>query len=406
MKKRLTSLIVFCLVFVLGVSSVSAFTPPGLDKKGGLPPGIQKKFIQQEKNSKEYYTVVKDIDLEKRRIVIEDGTAILSLLVSDKAKIQLNSKTAQLQDIRKNDKIYIKLDKDNTIVELKATRENETVYTVSGKFLLANKAQNQIYIYENNVLVNYELKSDVVVRINGDKRNINDLISGMDVKLTIEGNKVTLIEGTKDVQTKIKGTIIGINYSTLELVLQEGTKVTLYKVKSSTPIKIDGNTRAFANLVIGMEIEAYTIDQNIVSIEAKSLGIETQKGIVKSINIDRREIILTQGNKETLYKINSNVVVKINGIYKELKDITVNMDAELTIQNGQVIEINVNQSIQSYEGRIIAKDVSSKPSITIQIGSDIRVFAVKKELNIVGVEVGREATINVKDGEVISIVMK
>lgn len=333
MKKRLTSFIILCLVFVLGAPSVSAFTPPGLDKKGGLPPGIQKKFNEDEKHTKENYVVVKDIDVEKRRIVIEDGTAIISLLVSDKAKIELNKKSAKLQDIRKNDKVYVKLDKNNTIIELKATREKETVYTVQGKLLLVNKAQNQVYIYENNVLVNYELESDVVVRINGNKRSINDLISGMDVKLTIEGNKVTLIE-------------------------------------------------------------------------AKSLGKESQKGIVKSINIDKREIILTQGSKEILYKINSNVVVKINGIYKELKDITVNMEAELIIQNGQVIEINVNQSIQSFQGRIIAKDVSSKPSITIQIGNDIKVFAVKKELNIVGVEVGREAVINVKDGEVISIVLK
>lgn len=406
MKKLISKLTIVCLAFILGSSTVSASTPPGLNKKGGLPPGIQKRFIQQEKNTKEYYTVVKDIYSEQRRIVIEDGTAILNLLVADKAKIEINKKSAKFEDIRINDEVYFKLDKNNTITELKITREKETVYTVEGTLLLVNKEQNQLYIYENNKLVTYQLKSDVVVRVNGERRQLSDLIPGMKLKITIEGNKVKLIEGTKDVETKVKGTIIGIDYNRLEFVLQEGTKVTLYKAKSSTPIKIDGKIKTFNDLVVGMEIEAYTIEQNIVSLEGKALATESQKGIVQYINVDRKEIILTQGSKETLFKINNNVTVKINGVLKALKDITVNMEAQLTIQNGEVIEININPTVTSVEGRIIAKDVSSKPSITVQIGNEIKVFTVKSEVNIVEVEVGREAIINIKDKQVISIVMK
>jgi len=228
----------------------------------------------------------------------------------------------------------------------------------------------------------------------------------MNVKLTIEGDKVRLIEATKDVNTKINGTIIGIDYNKLEVVLQEGTKATLYKAKSSTPIKIDDKTSTFKNLLVGMELEAYVIDQNIVSINGKSLAIESQKGIVKSINLDRKEIVLTQGSKETLFKINNSVIVNINGVLKALKDVTVNTEAQLTIQNGQVIEIKVNALIQSFEGRIIAKDIGTKPSITIQIGNEVKVFLVKTDLNIVGIEVGKEYIIHVKDNEVIVISIK
>lgn len=406
MKKYLISLTTLCLVFLLTSSYVNAFTPPGLDKKGGLPPGIQKRFIQQEKDKKEYTTTVKDIDLERRRIVIEDGTAMLSLLVSNTAKIELNKKSARFEEIMKNDDVFIKLDKDNTITELKATRENETVYTVEGKLSLVNKKENQIYIYENNKLNSYKLRSDVIVRINGEKSNTSALTTGMDLILTIEGDRVKLIEATKDVQTKINGTIIAIDYNRMELILQEGTKVTLYKVQTNTPIKIDGNVKTFTNLVVGMKLEAYAKDQNLISIEGKSLSIENQNGVVKSINIDKNEIVLTQANKETLFKINNNATIKINGILKTLKDIAVNMDVHLTIQNGEVIEISVNQLIQSFEGRIIIKDIGNKPMITIQIGNEIKVFPVKKDLNIIEIEVGKEATIYVKDGEVISIVTK
>ncbi|MEW9094728.1 MAG: hypothetical protein AB2417_06550 [Clostridiaceae bacterium] len=197
MKKWLNVLTILFLAFVMRNSSVSAATPPGLAKKGGLPPGIQKRFIE-EKKEKKYSTVVKDINLDERRITIEDGTAIVNLLVSDKAKIELNKKSAKLEDINKNDKIFIKLDKNNTITELKATREEKAVHT-------------------------------------------------------------------------IEGTITKIDYNNLEFELQEGTKVTLYKVKSSTPIKIDSEIKTFKDLVAGMKIKASITDKNIISIEAKSL---------------------------------------------------------------------------------------------------------------------------------------
>jgi hypothetical protein len=406
MKKYLTSLATLFLVILLASSNASAFTPPGLAKKGGLPPGIQKKFIQQEKDKKEYNTTIKDINLEQRRIVIEDGTAILALLVSDEAKIELNKKSAKLEDIMKNDDVFMKLDKNNTIIELKATREKQTVYTVEGRLSLVDNKENKIYIYENNKLDSYKLKSDVIVRINGVKSGISSLTTGMELKLTIEGDRVTLIEASKDVQTKINGTIIAIDYNRMEFVLQEGTKVTLYKAQSNTPIKVDGEIKTISNLLVGMTLEAYVKDQNIISIEGKSLSIENQKGVVKAINIDKNEIVLKQGNKETLFKINKNVVVKINGVQKNLRDIAVNMDVELTIQSGEVIEITINDLIQSFEGRIISKDVGNKPTITIQIGNEVKVFSVRKDLNIIEIEVGKDVIIHVKDSEVIAIVAK
>ncbi|MDR7871206.1 MAG: hypothetical protein RIN55_10120 [Tissierellaceae bacterium] len=407
MKKYLTSLTTLFLVIILLSSNASAFTPPGLAKKGGMPPGIQKRFIQQEKDKKEYNTTIKDIILGQSRIVIEDGTAILTLLVSDEARIELNNKSAKLKDIKKNDDVIMKLDKNNTIIELKATREKETVYTVEGIFSQVNNGENIIYIiYENNKLDSYKLRSDVIVRINGVKRNINSLTSGMELKLTIEGDRVKLIEASKDAQKEIKGTIISIDYNSREFVLQEGTKVTLYKVQSNTTIKIDGKIKYFSDLLVGMNLEAYVKDQNISSIEAKSLSIENQKGVVKAINVDKNEIVFTQGNKETLFKIDENVVVKINGNRKTLKDIAANMNVQLTIQYGEVIEIIINDLIQFFEGRIISKDVGSKPTITIRIGNEEKVFSVKKDLNIIKIEVGKDFIIHVMDSEVISIVAK
>lgn len=262
MKKRLTSLITMCLVFGLGFSSVSAHTPPGLAKKGGLPPGIQKRFIQQEKDTKEYQTTIKDIDTKERRIVIEDGTAILSLLVSNKAKIELNKKSAKFEDIRKNDEVFIKLDKDNTITELKATREKETIYTVEGKLLLVSEDQDQIYIYKDNKLLNYQLKSDVIVKINGEKRKISDLIQGMELELTIEGNKVKLIEGSKDEETRrLEGKIIAKDDGRRPLiVIQIDNDIKVFSVEED--VNMD-------EVKVGKEAVIYIKDNEVINIRMK-----------------------------------------------------------------------------------------------------------------------------------------
>lgn len=261
MKKRLISLVTLCLVLVMGVSSVSAFTPPGLAKKGGLPPGIQKRFIQQEKDTKEYSTTIKDIDLKQKRIVIEDGTAILSLLVSDKAKIELNKKSVKFEDIRKNDEVFIKLDKNNTITELKATREKEVVYTVEGRLLLVNKEQNILYTYQDGKLVNYELKSDVVVRINGEKTRIDNLTQGMDLKLTIEGNKVKLIETTVDVETRLQGKILAKDDGSKPLiVIQIDKEIKVFYVAKGVNM---------SEVKVGKEVTIYVKDNEVTSIRIR-----------------------------------------------------------------------------------------------------------------------------------------
>lgn len=262
MKKYLVSLTTLCLTLMMGISSVSAQTPPGLAKKGGLPPGIQKKFIQQEKDHKEYKATIKEIDLKERRITIEDGTALLNLLVSEKAKIQLDKKDIKFEDLRKGDEVDIKLDKDNTVTELKATRTEDAQYTVNGKFLVAIKDQKKIYLYKDEKTVEYQLDSNVVVKINGEKSKLDDLENGMEVKLTLDNDKVTLIEGIKDTEDRrIEGKI---------LAKYEG-KNPLIIIKIENDIKVFSVDKDvnLSKIELDEEVIIYVEDNKVTSIRIK-----------------------------------------------------------------------------------------------------------------------------------------
>lgn len=263
MKKYLVSITTLCLSLMMGVSSVSAqHIPPGLAKKGGLPPGIQKRFIQQEKDNKEYVVAIKEIDFEERRITIEDGTALLNLLVSEKAKIQLDKKDIKFEDLRKGDEIDIKLDKDNTVTELKATRKEDIKYTVNGKFLVAIKDQKKVYLYKDEKTVEYLLNSNVVVKVNGEKSKLDDLENGMEVNLTLANDKVTLIEGVKEVEAKnLEGKILA-KYEGKDplIIVKIGNDIKVFSVEKDVNL---------SKIELDEEVMIYIKDNKVTSIRIK-----------------------------------------------------------------------------------------------------------------------------------------
>lgn len=263
MKKYLVSITTLSLSLMMGISSASAQNiPPGLAKKGGLPPGIQKKFIQQEKDNKEYEATIKEIDFKERRITIEDGTALLNLLVSEKAKIQLDKKDIKFEDLRKGDEIDIKLDKDNTVTELKATRKEDIKYTVNGKFLVAIKDQKKVYFHKDGKIVEYQLSPNVAVKINGEKSKLDALENGMEVKLTLDNDKVTLIEGVKEVENKkLEGKVLA-KYEGKDplIIVKIGNDIKVFSVEKDVNL---------SKVELDKEVIIYVKDNKVTSIRIK-----------------------------------------------------------------------------------------------------------------------------------------
>lgn len=185
MKRKLASALVVLSVFSFTISSAAAFTPPGLAKKGGMPPGIQKKIsgeswhnkIWEDKSwkdyswddeawedisfeslkelieelkerfgeeivNKEYETTLEEVDARNRKVLIEDGTAHIYLSVAEDAEIELDDKDVKLSSLSAGDEVYLKLNEANTVTEIKVIEEAVAEETEEYEGKLINKYSN------------------------------------------------------------------------------------------------------------------------------------------------------------------------------------------------------------------------------------------------------------------------
>ncbi|MCC5909030.1 MAG: hypothetical protein JJT76_01160 [Clostridiaceae bacterium] len=415
MKKFLTSILVIVMFCTFTTSTVGAFTPPGLAKKGGLPPGLQKKdelppgiqkrFVDYEELllvNREYETVIENINTSTRRIIVKQGTASMNLLVDNKANIELNGKEVELKDLKKGDKVHLKLDKDHTVTEIKAIGSEDRISVFEGTIRSIDKRRNEITIVNNNRSTVYKLETNTTIKVDGRVKGIDDLAINMVAKITIENDKVTSVEASTSGYTKIEGTIEELNYRNLEMVVKTGSRELLYQAKSNTPVYIDNTATRFSNLLEGMEVEVYILDSEIRFIRANSLEIETFTATVGSINYRNGEVVLKHDNKEVLYNITDSII-KINGTKTTIRSIKEDMKVEVKLQNKEILEIDIIDETNIYEGRLIEKDTSRNPSIIIRIDGTNKTFDVDSDVNLSRVSVGSTIKIYVEDGVVLRI---
>jgi len=404
MKKTMAKVIIVLLMVSLSLTTVTAFTPPGLAKKGGLPPGIQKRFIPDNDLSIE--TVIEEIDTEDRRIIVKDGTAILNLLVAKDAKIRIDGKDKSISDLRVDYKVKLKLDKDNTIIEIVVTSVvKDDRQIIEGKIIDIDEDDKEIEIKYDNKTKEFDVSKQVIIKEGNKIRSFADLEENMEVKVEIVDNKIVKIEIKTTQQTKITGTINLINTSTKELVIKKDSSLVIYETDAKTKIYINNKLETFGDLEVGMKIEAYIDDSKIVSLYTNFNYIEIE-AVVNAVDVTSRELKIKYDNKLEIYKVNSTATIEIDGIKHRLSSIKPGMEVEIKIQSNEITEIIVINEIVTFEGRLVGFKTSGTQSITLEIDNERETYnlassyVTTKPLTQL---IGKDIEISVKDSLVIAI---
>lgn len=404
MRRRLAGLLVILMVLSLTISGVAAGNPPGLEKKGGLPPGILKKFLNIDTN-RTYMTEIKDIDEKEKRITIEDGTATFILLVANDAKIELDGKRVALKDLKVKDKVYLKLNGQNTITEIKVLEESRRdLREVNGVIIDIDRDDREFEIRLNNSRTEkeIELEKDTVIKINGVVKRINDLAVGMQVKVTFEDDEVILVEVTNEDNTKVTGTIYSIDNTNKTIVIEKDDVYSMYFVKNDSKIYLDNQIKSLTNLTRDMMVELYVDGLDIKTLYATSTAPTEFKAVIKNINVTRREIVITYSNKEELYSLATNAVIKVDGLTKTINDLRVDMNVDVKLRNDQIIEISGNNILATIEGQLVGKDLGNY-TIKLKINNEVKVYNVNKDFDLSAIPVGMQSVVYFKDGLVIAI---
>lgn len=230
MKRKLASALVVVTVFSFTISSAAAFTPPGLAKKGGLPPGIQKKLshkswwdnefwddeewedmsfeswedlieelkerFEDEVIDKEYETTLEEVDARDRRILIKDGTANIYLSVAEDAEIELDDKDVRLSSLSDGDEVYLKLDEDNTVTEIEVIQDadkEETVTIKEANVDYINHETRRITLKHDDTRKRYMVDDNAIIISNKSREDLDYIEEDMKVDVVIKDGKITLI---------------------------------------------------------------------------------------------------------------------------------------------------------------------------------------------------------------------
>ncbi|AOY74915.1 hypothetical protein [Clostridium formicaceticum] len=270
MKKKLASVLVLLMLFSFSIATAGAFVPPGLEKKGGLPPGIQKRFLEDEQPTEEkkdallkdeYRTKIESIDIETRRIAIKDGTAYIYLLVSDSAKIKVDGKSSSLEAFQKNDEVVLKLDKNNTIVEIHGENLEDRVVTIKEAIVKSiNNSDREVVLLHDNKEVLYSVKDEAIIEIDGVKKLLKDIKVDMKVDVRVRRMEILEIKVTNEVK-KYEGRLIA-KYTDTDpiLVLRIDGDNKIFSVKKSLDL---------STIKVGDDVIIYVEKELVTSVTKK-----------------------------------------------------------------------------------------------------------------------------------------
>lgn len=193
---------------------------------------------------------------------------------NDNILIELDNKRVDVKDLKEGDQISVIYDND------RATRitSYSKIQDITG--ILDDSVNFARYPFKisvrgvNNVVKDYEVEESVTVRLGSKRANLEDLVRGDIVTITLDRDRVTRIEAA---QTNIKKTDKGIiqsitlgNPNSLTLIGKDDEEVR-YEISNSASIYIDDERSTVRDLGVGYDVELELQGNVIVEIEAKKV---------------------------------------------------------------------------------------------------------------------------------------
>jgi hypothetical protein len=252
--------------------------------------------------------------------------------VSDDAKIYLDGKIAELDDIKKGYAVSILADPDQEAIVIIARSVNgqdedddkdEDIDEVEG--VIESVSSTSITVKVDGEYKVYQLASDVDVELDGDDADLDDLEKGYDVKIEIENNRVTEIRAFSDSDKEVSGVLQSVSQTSITVKVDGEYEV--YQLSDDVDVELDGDDADIDDLEKGYEVKLVVEDGEVISIEASS-G-ELVEGVLDSIGDE--SITVKVDGVYKVFELADDVEVFINDQEKDLDDLEKGMKIELIL---------------------------------------------------------------------------
>ncbi|SDJ84513.1 S-layer homology domain-containing protein [Natronincola ferrireducens] len=203
-----------------------------------------------------------------------DRRRVFRVYTTENVEIKLDGKTVGLQDLKEDHQVTVTYDGYNAIKIIADTKLRDTTGLLESSVNFARYPYTIRIRIANNEVRELELDEYVAVRRDGRRRNLEDLVRGDIIEVTIEKDKVTYIEATSiNVKREDEGVIQSIvfgNPNKITIVGKEDKEVT-YEVDTNVSVYIDDERATFHDLRVDYNIELELQGNVIITIEGKKI---------------------------------------------------------------------------------------------------------------------------------------
>jgi len=159
--------------------------------------------------------------------------------------------------------------------------------------------------------------------------------------ILVEASKSSAQEPTK---TEYEGVIKALSGSVITLTTEDNKEVA-FAVYADTTIKLDDKSAGFTDLEVGQKVEAEVIDGKLVKIEATTPEQDSEvEGQIVALTAGPPSVVALVTNQVvTSYTLLTNARIVIDDQIKAFTDLKIGDAAELTLQDGKVLLVEVDR---------------------------------------------------------------
>lgn len=203
---------------------------------------------------------------------------------------------------------------------------------------------------ESNTEVVVSLEPNGLIFREHHRVGLDKLVVGDEVEILLnEAGKGILVEASKSsaqepTKTEYEGVIKALSGSVITLTTEDNKEVA-FAVYADTTIKLDDKSAGFTDLEVGQKVEAEVIDGKLVKIEATTPEQDSEvEGQIVALTAGPPSVVALVTNQVvTSYTLLTNARIVIDDQIKAFTDLKIGDAAELTLQDGKVLLVEVDR---------------------------------------------------------------
>jgi len=317
-----------------------------------------------------------------KKITIEkDSGREASYYLDDDVVVREGSYSRSLSSVDEGMEVRLVLNGDNKVSRIIITDSSDSSGATEGEVTYIKTSGTEKITIEDDDGDDhtYYIDDDVTVKEDGATRNLSYVKKGMYVDLTLDSSdRVTRIEIEESDDTdEVEGEVTDVRTSGNERITieEDDGDTEYYYIDNDVIIREDGSSRDLSYIDQGMYV-VLTLDSNdrVTRIEIEDSdndNADEVEGEVTDIDISGTERITIEeddGDRDSYY-IDDDVIIREDGVSRNLSYIDEGMYVELTLNNSNRvtrIEIEDSDSSDEVEGEVTYIRASGTERITIE----------------------------------------